>query len=579
MAKASNSDLRWRIMAYVTDGTGSFFIAVAAILIAGIFFSKAFQKSERVRRTFQALVRHESEPYRGETFQVAAAAVLTHLEQETPLSRFISVAADSSCDSTTASTLEASLSKIQGAFQKVACKPGRFVAERGNLDVRDAETRCSMSSIREAAERVDWAALAERDGSVTKRYFISMHGLTYSTPRGLLRELPQHHPFHGASYVREVLKGKSSLTCIRRNGNQLNIYRTKPYIDITGDGLVQTYCSPVYMAADAKDMIVGAYCIDVGLPIDTIRDSVKSLDHVFDARSVILTAQGARKCNHDCKFRLDSALPKTLQEIQNYVKSSFDQHHSVFQQVDGFQGSSGYVLLVPARRLPKPVPQTFGQESEIEAIVLTPIDVNVIELAHLMLGLVLLIAAGAVVFLSSARQRERERLRILHGLPIPVVVTRGSRVPRHGPRRVRLVKWIARRLWLGPVTVEPASPTDRWDEILFANAAAESLLDRKLPRFPRAIRPPMLRRSIEAVATAYLHQWLQGEDRKRYAAESEGRAFGQESEYEVTLMIGRNKYTKIKIRGAWIRRANGDIDTFGVILPINNREASSCTSS
>ena len=202
---------------------------------------------------------------------------------------------------------------------------------------------------------------------------------------------------------------------------------------------------------------------------------------------------------------------------------------------------------------------------------LVPRDAEVIALPRLLLGLLMLVIAAALVFRSTARQRERERLRTLHGLPTPGVVTRGTRQQPTAPWRHRLLRWVGQRLGIVLGPLPDNLPAANAGEILFANAAAESLLGAKLPRFPRNTRIGFLTRGVESDRPRYFTEWLHGNDLALYERETAKRHTFEASEYELHLSLG-NTHCRVRVKGEWLRRANGDMDSFGVLEVISEKQ-------
>lgn len=584
MVNRSSPELKWRVVAYVMDGTGAYLVAVVLLLVAGWFFARAFHPQERARKEFHRLLTARSEPYRGEEYQVAGTAVTSELatgfDPGCPDPEELTILAD------LRKALENLLSGVPRCLAGTTQAPDRAVpwlpisTVSFGLELR-RPSACNTSVVATETALDSFAAAAafvaaNRARTVTphvlKYFFISANGVTLA-PRETLVPVRGTHPLQAANYVREVLERKEAdlLSC-----RGAGVYVSSPYLDITGDGLVQTVCLPV---AGKNRGMVGAVCADRAPDADRVRATWSRLQPLFDAKSVII-GKGAgidvEPCTlpSDCRAgTADEALVATVKTRLKRNEDFADEDPEKLRVRDastwllppedgGRDGSSSSLLLVPVRRI-----ATKGSNAadKFEAIVLKPRVSDVIELGQLMLGLCALIAAGAVVFYSSARQRERERLRVLHGLPMPVVVTRGMRRQPTGGWRARAALALVRRLGFTQSFDDHSSDDSDFDVILFANAAAESLLDEKLPRFPRATRAMFLVRGVEALRVHRLADWFEGNDRERYLQNTKKREFESVSSYNLRLKRGKHRGHRIRLTGSRLRRANGDIDTFGIL--------------
>lgn len=585
-------DLRWRAVAYFMDGTGSYAIAVLAIVATGVMFSSAFHSNDKERRTFHQLVGQSSEPFRGEVYQVANAAVMLEVERAVASPTWprawggAGTASAASGPSFCESGEPAAFAGVVRALEQPRTAPAVSL-EPCNDAVCGANTggfwyhRSDDGLVRvppwghnqDTANRwladLPWSShlayyhKASGAASVKTMYYILPSGAFSISDASKASMLPGLHPLQGASYVRGALSSKPQPICA---GQGLVGYRTRPYIDLVGEGLIETICAPVIPAGVPEAN--GVFCVDRGLPERAIADALVRLQHIFRIYSIVLVKEGGQVRVEDCGESLPGAC--SLAVSSGSARAAMDDLEQARKEgmwipsvtetqrvPDQGGGRDDYMIVLPARQF-----GTQGGAVYVEAIVLIPKKNGVVDLGRLTIGLIFLVVAGATVFYSLARQRERARLAILQGLPMPVLVTQGDGRSFARGLRVRIVRALARALRLTGVEVASDGQADR---ILFANAAAESLLDTKLPRFPNSSRLRGLIRMAEVEETRRLQEWFSGSDRETYLRQTKMREAGEETEYELTLVLGRYRGRRVRIRGTWIRRASGRVDSFGVL--------------
>jgi hypothetical protein len=572
-------EIRWRVAAYFMDGTGAFGIAVLFILLAGVSFSHAFHRQEAERATFHKLLATRSEPFRNEEYQVAASVLMLAISEQI---------ADTKADFCDTPGLKDVYVQMLREFEKSLPKHGETAAtlrtceqsskrvwQLGASDFHVRLPRPRSGDTCKTYSRVvaaDWekvfdlsrqaVELVSRERSFKTVYFVSRDGLLVSRGAAKVEEIPETHVMQGGSYARAVLAEDPAYVC--KDAQMPQSYKTQPYLDVTGVGVVETVCTRMKVGDD-----LGAFCVDRAWDRSVITKALLRLEHAFTSHSVYYTKGESNStfyaCRRDCLAK--PATGAIVGDLRKWIDEDPTARKSIVSRASQFTPDSEGAnappyLIVPARLL-----NTLELGPTQEAIVLIPRRAAVIEVAYLSLGLLMLIIAGAVIFYSQARQRERARLTILNGLPIAVIVTRGSRAGYARIARRGLRPWLHISLsrmfgYLPSTDVFDEAP---FDEILFANPAAESLLDQKLPRFPRA---SLVLKGIEPTHVFRFLDWLRGADEIDYRRESSSRDIARTSDYHVTLMRGRHRGRRVRIIGTWIRRANGDVDTFGVIWKV-----------